>query len=165
MNFDNFDKSHSSFLWPEYFIDYLCERMDPMSGLDIRLMFTLPPSDSTLQYKRCVHLWNNFPCIKSLSSTTLVCKDKRTRKSGCLAKARFLYAKINIFLQIPESKSSQEISRREQAGDRAQLKSCYTFKRTQMYGKCRLLIKHRQIKSVYDVIYVYETTFTVPRSA
>ena len=22
--------------------------------------------DSTLQYKRCVNLWNNFPCIKSL---------------------------------------------------------------------------------------------------
>ena len=34
-----------------------------MSGFDIRLMFTLPPRDSPLQYKRCVHLWNNFPCI------------------------------------------------------------------------------------------------------
>ena len=30
--------------------------MDLMSGFDIRLVFTLPPSDSTLQYKRCVHL-------------------------------------------------------------------------------------------------------------
>ena len=29
-------------------------------------MFTLPPRDSTLQYKRCVHFWNNFPCITSL---------------------------------------------------------------------------------------------------
>ena len=35
-------------------------KMDPMSGCDIRLVFTLPPSDSTLQYKRCVHLWNNY---------------------------------------------------------------------------------------------------------
>ena len=25
--------------------------MDPMSGFDIRLVFTLPPRDSTLQYK------------------------------------------------------------------------------------------------------------------
>ena len=24
-NFDNFDNSHNSFLWPEYFIDYFCE--------------------------------------------------------------------------------------------------------------------------------------------
>jgi len=32
-------------------------KMDPMSGFNIRLVFTLPPSDSTLQYKRCVHLW------------------------------------------------------------------------------------------------------------
>jgi len=27
----------------------------PMSGFDIRLMFTLAPRDSTLKYKRCVH--------------------------------------------------------------------------------------------------------------
>ena len=42
-------------------------KMDPMSGCDIRLVFTLPPRDSTLQYKKYVHFWNNFPCIKSLS--------------------------------------------------------------------------------------------------
>ena len=41
-------------------------KMDHMSGCDIRLAFSLPPRDSTLQYKRCVHLWNNFPCIITL---------------------------------------------------------------------------------------------------
>ena len=41
-------------------------KMDPMSGCDIRLVFTLPPKDNTLQYKRCVHLWTNFPCIITL---------------------------------------------------------------------------------------------------
>ena len=41
-------------------------KMDPMSGFDIRLVFTLPPRDSILQYKRCVHFSNNFPCITSL---------------------------------------------------------------------------------------------------
>ena len=42
-------------------------KMDPMSsGFDIRLVFTLPLRDSTLQYKRYVHLWNNFPCIITL---------------------------------------------------------------------------------------------------
>ena len=41
--------------------------MDPMSGFYIRLVFTLAPRDSTLQYKRCVHFWNNFPCLTSLS--------------------------------------------------------------------------------------------------
>ena len=43
--------------------------MDPISGFVIRLVFTLPPKDSTLQtavYKKCVHLWNNFPCISTL---------------------------------------------------------------------------------------------------
>jgi len=28
-NFNNFDNSHYSFLWPEYFIDFLCERWIP----------------------------------------------------------------------------------------------------------------------------------------
>ena len=41
-------------------------KMDPMSGFDIRHVFTLPPRDSTLQYKRCVYFGNNFPCITSL---------------------------------------------------------------------------------------------------
>ena len=41
--------------------------MDSMSGCDIRLVFTFPPKDNTLQYKKCVHLWNNFPCISTLS--------------------------------------------------------------------------------------------------
>ena len=43
--------------------------MDYMSGCDIRLVFTFPPKDSTLQYKKSVHLWNNFPCISTLSKT------------------------------------------------------------------------------------------------
>ena len=45
--------------------------MDPMSGCDIRLVFTLPPRDSTLQYKRCVHLWNYFPCIIKYNKSIL----------------------------------------------------------------------------------------------
>ena len=36
-------------------------------GSHFRLVFTLPPRDNTLQYKRCVHFWKNFPCITSLS--------------------------------------------------------------------------------------------------
>ena len=62
----NFDNSHNSFLRLEYFIDFVCERTDPLSGVFIRLVFTFPPRDSTLQYKRCIHLWNNFPCIITL---------------------------------------------------------------------------------------------------
>ena len=37
--------------------------MDSMSGCDKRFVFTFPPKDSTLQYKKCLNLWNNFPCI------------------------------------------------------------------------------------------------------
>ena len=64
--------SHNSFLWPEYFIDFFMWKMDPMSGFKICLVFTLPPRDSTLQYKRCIHLWNNFPCIKTLIMIVLL---------------------------------------------------------------------------------------------
>ena len=69
IKFDNFDNSHNSFLWPEYFIDFLMKKMDPMSGFNNRLLFTLPSRDSKLQYIRCVHFWNNFPCITSLTYT------------------------------------------------------------------------------------------------
>ena len=44
------DNSHNSFLWPEYFIDVFMWKLDPMSGCDIRLVFTLQPRDSTLQF-------------------------------------------------------------------------------------------------------------------
>ena len=30
------------------------------------VLFTFPPKDNTLQYKKCVHLRNNFPCISTL---------------------------------------------------------------------------------------------------
>ena len=35
-------------------------KMDPMSGCKIRLVFTFPPKDSTLQYKKYVHFWITF---------------------------------------------------------------------------------------------------------
>ena len=40
-------------------------KMDSMSGCNIRLVFPFPPKDSTLQNKKCVYLWNNFPCIRT----------------------------------------------------------------------------------------------------
>ena len=46
IKFYNFDNSHNSFLWTEYFIDFCMWKMDPMSGCNIRLVFTLPPRDS-----------------------------------------------------------------------------------------------------------------------
>ena len=33
IKFDNFDNSHTSFLWPEYFIDFLCERWIPCQAV------------------------------------------------------------------------------------------------------------------------------------
>ena len=37
---------------------------DVKSGFHIRLVFT--QRRYSLQYKKCVHLWNNFPCIITL---------------------------------------------------------------------------------------------------
>ena len=47
-------------------------QMGPLAGFDIRLVFTLPPRDSTLQYKRCVHFWNNYPCITFLTKPKIL---------------------------------------------------------------------------------------------
>ena len=43
LNFDNFDNSHNSFLRPEYFNNFFIWKMDPMSGFEFRLVFSLPP--------------------------------------------------------------------------------------------------------------------------
>ena len=68
IKFDNFDNSYNSFLWPEYFIDFFNVKDGSHVRRNIRLVFALPPRDGTLQYKRCVHFWNNFPCITSLGT-------------------------------------------------------------------------------------------------
>ena len=79
-------------------------KMDPMSGLDIRLVFTLPPSDSTLQYKRCVHLWNNFSCIINpcVRSNNFTFRYLRFIPSECrdlgIKKLEFLANLDSIFL-------------------------------------------------------------------
>ena len=52
-------------LRPEYFIDYFCENRFHV-GLWHPSRVYFPLKDSTLQYKKCVHLWNNFPCISTL---------------------------------------------------------------------------------------------------
>ena len=39
LNFKKFDDSHNSFLWPEYFIDYLCERWIPCQAVTSVLCF------------------------------------------------------------------------------------------------------------------------------
>ena len=43
-------------------------KMDSLSGFEIRRVFTFPPKDRTLQYKKCAHLKNKFPCISTLMS-------------------------------------------------------------------------------------------------
>ena len=50
---------HWFFLW----------KMDPISGCDICLVFRLPPRDSTLEYERCVNIWNNYLYILILLLT------------------------------------------------------------------------------------------------
>ena len=55
---------HRFFMW----------KMDPISDFDIRLVFTLPPRDITMQYKRCVHFWNNFPCLTILARSEIAIK-------------------------------------------------------------------------------------------
>ena len=84
-------------------------KMVPMSGCDIRIVFTLPPRDSTLhrQYKRVVHLWNNFPCFITLDSTNFkfINPKKSTKKNtglGVFGKTRVLTTLI-ITVQLVQS--------------------------------------------------------------
>ena len=82
-------------------------KMNPMSGWNIRLVFTLPPRDSTLQYKRCVHFENNFPGITSLPlSGPLLGPLPCTVPRQHLSYAVFLLFATTTQLQFPTQQGS-----------------------------------------------------------
>ena len=97
--FDNFDNPHNSFLWPEYFIDYFCKNWFHVRLWHPSLVF-FPPKDSLLQHKKCVHLWNNFPCISSLQKPkwkTLIVSQKNCPKCFIDVSLKFNHRGANIF--------------------------------------------------------------------
>ena len=65
-----FDNSHNSFLGPEYFMDFLMGKMDPMSGCDTAetlVLCLLPPREKWFQYVRREYATAiNFPYIITL---------------------------------------------------------------------------------------------------
>ena len=75
------------FLWPEYVIAFLCERLIPCHS-STSVLCLLSPRDSTLQYKGCVHLWNNILCIITLVqrifSFTWTCRLCEAKQDGTL---------------------------------------------------------------------------------
>ena len=74
-NFDNFDNSHNSFLWPEYFIDYFCE-----NGFHVRLW-----------HPSCVH----FSAQSAVHCST---KDAYTSEITFLALVPYCKQTISTFL-------------------------------------------------------------------
>ena len=53
-------------------------KIDSMSGCDIRFVFTFPPKDSTLQYKKNVYTSEItflalLPCVKGTVSVNSIC--------------------------------------------------------------------------------------------
>ena len=88
--------------------DQNISKMDPMSGSDNRLVFTLPPRNSTLQYKRCVHLWNNFPCIITLNMKYHEIPVK-TSKSNYFITFFFQFYQKNIFHRVVHKTSQKAV--------------------------------------------------------
>ena len=62
----NFDNSHNSFLWPEYFIDFLCERWIPCQALTSVLCLHYRPETVHCSTKDVYTSEKNLPCITSL---------------------------------------------------------------------------------------------------
>ena len=67
MNFDNFDNSHNSFLWAEYFIDYLCERWIPWQASTSVLCLHYRPETVHCSTKDAYNSEITFLFIQSLS--------------------------------------------------------------------------------------------------
>ena len=60
----NFENSHNSFLRPEHFIHYFCE-----NWFHVRLWHPSCVYITAQRQYTAVHLWNNFPCIITLTHT------------------------------------------------------------------------------------------------
>jgi len=93
------------------FYDQNISKMDPMSGCDNRLVFTLPPRDITLKYKRCVHLWNNFPSIWILWTLNMKYHEIpiNTSKSNYFTTFFFQFYQKNIFHRVVHKKSQKAV--------------------------------------------------------
>ena len=95
--------------------------MDPISCCDIRLVFTLPPRDSTLQYKRCVHLWNNFPCIIALHSHFMTqYKDSKLCLLNWWKRQElqyYFFSNTQRGIMVNKSKESHSQQKAKQGGD------------------------------------------------
>ena len=79
--------------------------MDFISGCDTRLVFTFPSKDSTLKYKKCVHLWNNFSCI-----STLVLVKKKAQCSSKAGTRQFLRWKFaNRFFELNSLENKMQV--------------------------------------------------------
>ena len=76
-----------------------------MSRIDIRLVFTLTPRDSALQYKRCVHLWNSFPCIITLGGTIYWSqRNYWILTDNILPDQNELWTRIETIMNLPHKK-------------------------------------------------------------
>ena len=76
--FDNFDNQHNSFLWPEYFIDLLCERWIPCQAVTSVLCLHYRPETVHWSTKDAYNSEITFltlhPCQNwSLKQTPVVC--------------------------------------------------------------------------------------------
>jgi len=102
----SFDNSHNSFhpITRIFHWFSMC-KMDPMSRIDIRLVFTLPPRDCALQYKRCVHPWNSFPCIITLGGTIYWSqRNYWILTDNILPDQNELWTRIETIMNLPHKK-------------------------------------------------------------
>ena len=91
-NFYNFENSHNSFLWPEYFIDYFCE-----NGFHVRLW---PSVLCLLFHPKTVHCSAKNACTSEITFLALVPWSNVAFVPVCLPlslKAVKLYFKIRYY--------------------------------------------------------------------
>ena len=119
-NFDSFDNYHNSFLWPEYFIDFLCERWIPCQAVTSVLCLHYRPETEQCSTKDAynseitfliLHPWFNlsdlawiftYPSVHIISLYWLLIKKTVSRKRFlqciqiCL-KQSLIFLNLDIF--------------------------------------------------------------------
>ena len=113
-NFDNFENLHNSFLWPEYFIDFLCERWIPCQAVTSVLFLPFRPKTVHCSTKNAYTIeitflalvpwvWAALNLFTFLSETAvhLVCKQSfENILSATWSKMRRISHKFAVFAWI-----------------------------------------------------------------
>ena len=111
MHFENFDNSHNSFLWPEYFIDFICERCIPYQAVTFVLCLHYHPETVHCSIKDAntseITFFALVPCIYLTFTIIITVSCKLIFAHKCFNICIIQYTCIYLYYTIREKDLSE----------------------------------------------------------